>query len=77
MRAVTIILANSKFISVFFLKLKIHKAEMANFVTFFVYVLLLCEKNLKIRIGNSLKNLIFLLFLKKGQKLEFKKKKFN
>ena len=45
MRAVLIIPANSEFISAFLLKLKIHKAEMANFVTFFVYVLFLCEKD--------------------------------
>ena len=45
MRALAIILANSEFILVFFLELKIHKAEMANFGTFFVYVSLLCEKN--------------------------------
>ena len=38
MRSVAIILANSQFISAFFLKLKIHEAEMANFVTFlFIY----------------------------------------
>ena len=45
MRAVAIIVANSEFIPAFFLKLKIHKAEMANGVTFFVYILLFCEKN--------------------------------
>ena len=45
MRAVAIILANSEFISAFFLKLKIHKAKMPNFGTLFVYVLLPCEKN--------------------------------
>ena len=46
MRAIAIILAYSEFISaLFFLKLKIHKAEMDNFVTIFVYVLLLCENN--------------------------------
>ena len=56
MRAVAIILANSEFILAFFLKLKIHNAEIANFVTFFVYVLLLCEQNLKIASDNSLKN---------------------
>ena len=38
MREVAIILVYSGFISAFFLKLKIHKAIMANFVTFlFMY----------------------------------------
>ena len=50
MRVDAIILADSEFISAFLLKLKIHKAEIDNFVTFFVYVLLLCKKNLKIAI---------------------------
>ena len=58
MRAVAIILANSEFISAFLLKLKIHQAEMTNFVKFFVYVLLLREKNQKIAIDNSSENLM-------------------
>ena len=55
MREVAIVLASSEFIAAFFLKLKIHKAEMFNFVTYFVYVMLLCEK---IEVDHSLKNLI-------------------
>ena len=47
MRVVAIILANSECISAFFLKFKIHKVEIANFVTLFVYVLLLCENKIK------------------------------
>ena len=50
MRIVAIILNDFEFISAFFLILKIHKAEMANFDIFFVHVLLLCEKNFKILI---------------------------
>ena len=68
MKAVAIILANSEVISASFLKLKIHKAEMANFVTFFVYVLLLGEKILKIAINNSLDNLM----LRISKKTKFK-----
>ena len=49
MRAVAIIIANSDYFSIF-LKLKIHKAEMANLVTWFLH---LHEKNLKIAIDNS------------------------
>ena len=41
MSAAAIILANSEFISVLFLKIKIPKAEMTHFVTLFVYLLLL------------------------------------
>ena len=51
-------LANNEFISAFCLKLKIHKAEMVNFVTFFVYVFLLYKKCLKIASDNSLKDLM-------------------
>ena len=58
MRTVEIIVVNSEFISASFFKLKIHIAEMVNFVTFFVYVFLLCEKNFKIAIDDSLKNLM-------------------
>ena len=68
MRALAIILANSEFGSVFFFKLKIHKAKMACFVTFFIYVLLLCGKNLKIATENSLENLI--LRISKKTKLQ-------
>ena len=58
MRAVAIILANSEFVSAFFLKLKNKKAEMTILVICFVNVLLLYEKNLKIAIGNPLKKLM-------------------
>ena len=34
MIAAAIILANTEFVSAFFLKLKIHETEMANYVTF-------------------------------------------
>ena len=68
MRAVAIIMANGEFISAFFFKLKVHNAEMAYFVTFIVYVFLLCEKNLKIAIDNSLTNLILRIFKKRNLK---------
>ena len=38
-RAVAIILANSEFIPAFFLKLKIHKAEVANFSLFYILIM--------------------------------------
>ena len=68
MKAVAIILVNGEFIPEFFLKLKICKAEVANCVTFFDYVLLLCEKNLKIAIDNSLKNLMLRISKKQNSK---------
>ena len=41
---------------------------MPNFVTFFVYVLLLCEKNFKIAIDNSFKNLMLRISEKQSSK---------
>ena len=64
MRAFAVILAKSELILASFLKLKIHKAEMANFVTFFVYALLLGEKISKIAIDNSVENLMLRIFKK-------------
>ena len=59
MRAVAIILASSEFISAFFLILKIHKDEMANFVIFFcLCICMLCNKNFEITIENLFKNLM-------------------
>ena len=53
MSAVAIILANSEFILAFFLKIKIHKSEITNFVTLFdhTYIVALREK-LKNRISS-------------------------
>ena len=68
MRAVAINPANNELISALFLKSKIHKPEMAHFVTCFVDVLLLCEKNLKIPSDISLKNLMLKISKKKNSK---------
>ena len=48
--------------------LKIHKVETTNFFTFFVYVLLHCEKNLKVAIDNSLQNLLLRIPRKQNSK---------
>ena len=62
MKGFAVILAKSEFILAFFLNLKIHNAEVVNFVTFFVYVLLLGKKIFKIAIENSLENLMLRIF---------------
>ena len=41
---------------------------MANFVHFFLYLLLLCEKNLEIALDNPLKNLMLKIYKNENEK---------